>query len=380
MFRMADQEEHSNGMLQSDEQQLADAKSELDELEKKVLAADNKRSLLLLEKMDTDEAKKKAQQDTTDLIEAEKQLEASHNKEMQCLQDKIDNITKVNHKLVKELQDLEEQLRTKKAETDNIQQRFKIKAEIPEKRMKFTQVAHEDEQEEGDNLDIKAVFTIMQRPSVMLKAGQALITFEEEKVAEQILQLSKCSVTFDKTKIDVKPCTLSLEPSVKFEVHIMVSKRIIRFSDVPPVLSEERMRDRLELSFSKPSHGGGEVEKLEYNTKTETGKITFLKTGVAENLTLKGKFFVNADKELEVKVHPMYNFLLKKFQTFCGVPKRTVLLNGIKDITDEEDLQDHLEIYFQKPSNYGGEVESIKYAGKTTRAFFDEDLSEAEAH
>lgn len=44
-------------------------------------------------------------------------------------------------------------------------------------------------------------------------------------------------------------------------------------------------------------------------------------------------------------------------------------------------MQDHLEIHFQKPSNYGGEVESIKYVsnGKTLRAFFSEDCAEAEA-
>lgn len=48
------------------------------------------------------------------------------------------------------------------------------------------------------------------------------------------------------------------------------------------------------------------------------------------------------------------------FQTFCGSPDRTVLLD-IEDDKDKEDIQDHLEIHFQKPSNYGGEIESIVY-------------------
>lgn len=63
------------------------------------------------------------------------------------------------------------------------------------------------------------------------------------------------------------------------------------------------------------------------------------------------------------------------FQTFCGSPKRTILLDDIEDKEDEEDLQDHLEIHFQKPSNYGGEIESIKYisGGKTLQAFFCDD-------
>lgn len=52
-----------------------------------------------------------------------------------------------------------------------------------------------------------------------------------------------------------------------------------------------------------------------------------------------------------------------------------MLLGGIQGLMDEEDLQDHLEIHFQKPSNYGGEVENIQYVpdGKELTAFFSED-------
>lgn len=39
------------------------------------------------------------------------------------------------------------------------------------------------------------------------------------------------------------------------------------------------MRDRLELSFSRVSRGGGEVDKLEYDKHTGTGRVTFLNTG-----------------------------------------------------------------------------------------------------
>lgn len=66
------------------------------------------------------------------------------------------------------------------------------------------------------------------------------------------------------------------------------------------------------------------------------------------------------------------------FQTFCGCPKRTILLDDIQDMVDEEDLQDHLEIHFQKPSNSGGEIESIKYIAKpkVLQAFFCESTEE----
>ncbi|KAL6485163.1 hypothetical protein MHYP_G00072080 [Metynnis hypsauchen] len=380
-------EEHQvNGECPSTSaQQMADALEELEKWKKKVQAADDEKSRLLLEKLDTEDKKKKAQQETTELMKEAEQLTADYNKTFQAIQDEMIHLHNAKQDLLKKLQHYKEQLKTKKTETDSLQQRFKIKAQIPKKKMKFTHVDEEaaGESENGENMvpNTRAVFTITQRPSVLLKGGQALITFEEEKVADQILRLAKCSVTCDRSKIDVKPHSLSLDPSVKFEVHITVSKKTIKFSNAPPIMPEERMRDRLELSFSKPSRGGGEVESVEYDSKTGTGRITFLNTGVAENLVLKQKFYVSIGHGMEVNVAPLFEFQLKKFQTFSGVPKRTVLLKGIQDVTDEEDLQDHLEIHFQKPSNYGGEVESIKYvsAGNELTAFFVEDSAEVEA-
>ncbi|KAM6984985.1 N-myc-interactor, partial [Aplochiton taeniatus] len=230
-----------------------------------------------------------------------------------------------------------------------------------------------------DNEQVKAVFTITQRPSLLLKGGQALITFEEETVASQILRMAKCSVSCERSTINVKPKILILQPSVKFEVHIDVSKKTLKFSNAPPSIEEDRMKDRLEISFSRPSRGGGEVEGVEYDKTSGTGRITFLDTGVAENLALKRKYCVDLDREVDVNVGLVYDYRLRKFQSFCGSPKRTILLDDIEDTADEEDLQDFLEIHFQKSSNYGGEVESMKYisAGKSLKAFFIEDSSEA---
>ncbi|XP_062861951.1 N-myc-interactor [Trichomycterus rosablanca] len=380
---MSDLKGQTNGELETDtlaEQELTDAKNELEKLRKLMEAADTEKSRLFLEKMETDGMKKKAQQETADLLQAEEQIVVGHGKQMQDLQKEIISLKKANEDLVKKLQRYKEELKSKQDETDTLQQRFKINAQIPEKKMKFTHVEKEEESSEDNNEDISAVFAIRQRPSILLKGGQALITFEEEKVTDQILKLSKCTVTCDTNRVEVKPCPLALQPSVKFEVHIKVSKRTIKFSNAPPILPVERMRDRLELSFSKPSRGGGEVEKLEYDPKTETGYITFVNTGVAENLTLKGKFYVDVGKEIVVSVEPLFEYQLKKFQSFSGVPKRTLLLKDIPEVSDEEDMQDHLEIHFQKPSNYGGEVESIKYLSKRDlRAFFCEDCAQMEA-
>ena len=63
------------------------------------------------------------------------------------------------------------------------------------------------------------------------------------------------------------------------QVHLDVSRKELKLSNVPPSMPEERVADRLELSFSRPSRGGGEVERVEYDQNTGTGRITFLCPG-----------------------------------------------------------------------------------------------------
>ncbi|MGH0147261.1 UNVERIFIED_CONTAM: hypothetical protein FKN15_015365 [Acipenser sinensis] len=64
-------------------------------------------------------------------------------------------------------------------------------------------------------------------------------------------------------------------------------------------------------------------------------------------------------------------------QARTSVSKKTVQLVGIPDILDEENLQDNLEIHFQKPSNGGGEVDAFVYIplGKKAVGIFEEDTS-----
>lgn len=53
----------------------------------------------------------------------------------------------------------------------------------------------------------------------------------------------------------------------------------LKVSNIPASMPEERMKDRLEMSFSRPSRGGGEVESVEYDNNSGTGQITFLHPG-----------------------------------------------------------------------------------------------------
>ncbi|KAI2647982.1 N-myc-interactor [Labeo rohita] len=367
-------ENRANGeLLNPDEDSTMNAAAaELKKYKALIESADMERSRLLLEKAEAETEKKKAEAELQSFMDTEDSITDQYNKDLLEVQEEKKSVDQVNQNLKRELHDLQKKLQVKRAESDSLQRKFKIEAEIPVKTVKFARVLEREEGEEADD-QVESVFTVTQRPSFVLKGGQAVITFEEEKVAEQILRLAKCSVTCDKSKMDVKPYSLTLDPSVKFEVHIQVSKKSIKFCNAPPTLPEERMRDRLELSFSRVSRGGGEVDKLEYDKHTGTGRVTFLNTGVAENLVHRGKFCVDTGSDVLVDVLPLY-------ERTRGVPNRTVLLGGIQALMDEEDLQDHLEIHFQKPSNYGGEVENIKYVpdGTQLTAFFSEDITEKE--
>ncbi|KAK1166025.1 N-myc-interactor-like [Acipenser oxyrinchus oxyrinchus] len=361
-----------------DQEELRNLKKELEQLKTQFEKADTVKSRLLLDKLDQEEHKKQAQDEMMTLAQEEKDFWKALENQKQYLEQEALAIEETNHQLRQQINKQTEKLEFMRSESESLQQKFKITAAIPEKAVKFIGVEKEipDHKLEEDCLHIQGQFSIIQNPALTLSGGQALITFEEEQVAERILKLARCPVTVDSVKMDVKPSHVALDTAVKFEVQLNVSLKKIEVSNIPPFLPEEMIRDKLELNFSKPSLGGGEVENVEYNKDSGTAVITFLHTGVVERLAMKKTYpFDMGHKVSEVFVSLCTEHRLKKFQTFCGTSRRTVLLSGISDVLDEEDLQDNLEIHFQKPNNYGGEVENIKYnaQGQTTVAYFNEE-------
>lgn len=366
-----------DGGLEEDSQ-LEEAMKELETWKARVEKADDVKARLILEKLEEDETKTKAQQEMLACVKNQEECQKEFTESIDAVQDEILKLGKRKHDLLDKLKRCQAELKAKRTESSKLKQKFKIYAQIPDTEVKFTR--QNKEESDDDSQPIREVFAISQRPTVLLQGGQALITFEEEKVTSQILKIAKCSVSCEHTSLDVKPKRITMDPAVKFEIHLDISKKDLKVFNISPSIPEERMRDRLEMSFSRPSRGGGEVERVEYNKNTGTGQITFLHPGVAERLALRGSYCVDLNSEENVQVGPSYIYQLRMFQTFCGTPKRTILLDDIDDVEDEEDLQDHLEIHFQKPSNYGGEIESIKYisTGKTLHAFFCEDMVEME--
>ncbi|XP_070694834.1 N-myc-interactor isoform X2 [Pempheris klunzingeri] len=366
-----------DGGLEEGGSQFEEAKKELETWKIKAEKADDVKARLILEKLEQDEAKMKAQQEMVACAKKQEECQNKFKQSMKALQNESLTFDKRRQDLLGKLRRCKAELEAKRAKSAQLKQKFKIHAQIPDTEVEFR--AQIEEEREDDSQSIRGVFAISQRPTVLLGGGQALITFEEEKVASQLLKIAKCSVSCDNITLDVTPKTITMDPAVKFEVQLDVSRRELKVSNIPLSMPEDRMKDRLEMSFSRPSRGGGEVESVEYDKNTGKGQITFLHPGVAKSLAMKGKYHVDLDSRVTVKVGPIYKYQLCKFQTFCGSPKRTILLDGIKDLEDEEALQDYLEIHFQKPNNYGGEIDSIKYVSRGTvlQAFFlCEDMAE----
>ncbi|KAK5921450.1 hypothetical protein CgunFtcFv8_025155 [Champsocephalus gunnari] len=352
--------------------ELEEAKKELETWKTKAEKADDVKARLILDKLKADEAKDKARKECVACAHKEKDCDFTQS--MEAVQEEILNLGNRRQSLLDKLKSFQTELEAKRAESTELKLKFKIYAQIPDTEVNY-RTLYEEQMGDGSQ-PISGRYLISQRASVHLQGGQALITFEEEKVASQILKIPKCSVSCEHSSVDVKPRGITMDPAVKFEVILDVSRKEVKVHNIPTSMPEDRMKDQLELSFCRPSRGGGEVERVTYDKNTGSGQITFLHPGVADGLALRGWYRLDLDSEVDVQVRPVYSYQLLRFQTFCGSPKRTVLLEDIEDKEEEEeDLQDHLEIHFQKPSNYGGEIQSIRYlsGGKALQAFFCED-------
>ncbi|NXY63457.1 NMI protein, partial [Callaeas wilsoni] len=202
-----------------------------------------------------------------------------------------------------------------------------------------------------------------------LNQNQALLTFEDEGVAQRLTKMSRHTVNLDNTKANVTVRPFELEMGFQFELHVTVSGKKINVSEIPELpIPKDWMRDKLELSFYKAEQaaGGGEIENVTYNKESGTAVITFLKPGASNNFVGCTKYLFCAEGRcFKLAVSPHFDFRLRKFQPYCRVSKKTILLKGIPEVEeDEESVQDMIEIHFQKPSNGGGEIEKIKYTSR----------------
>ncbi|KAM9850931.1 N-myc-interactor [Aulostomus maculatus] len=354
--------------------QLEEARRSLDEWRTKLVKADDVKSRLTLETKEEEMAKNEAHQEVMALLKQREECQREFIEPLGPLQLATQELDQRKQDLLNSLKEHQAELEAKRVESSKLKQTFKISAQMPNAELKFAGKLTEESRGNSQEF-IREVFSVNQKLALPLLGGQALITFEEEKVASEILRIKKWSVPCNSSSLNVTTKAIILDPVVKFEINLDISKKEIKVSKIPASFPEERMKDRLELSFCRPSRGGGEVERLEYNESTGTGHITFLNTGVAEKLAQEGSYCVDLDSQVKVQVEPVFKHRLSKFQTFRGTSKRTVLLKDIEDVEPDEEIQDNLEIHFQKSNNKGGEIQSIKYTSKRNalRAIFAED-------
>lgn len=353
------------------------AKRELELWKTKVDKQQDVKDLLVVKKLDADKEKKQANKLMMESIYKLDGLQQELQQSTKSVQDVTRDIRKKTKEMTDNLMRRKARLLQQRAERERLLHKFKICAELPDSEVEFVkpkQEGHDINDDVTDDEPIRGQFSVCQEGALQLKGGQALITFEEERVVSQILQNTRCRVSFDDQTLEVKPKRIRTDPLVQFQIHLSVSRSTLHVSEVVSSMAKDRVAERLELAFCRPSRGGAEVKSVELNPQQCSAIVQFIKPGVAEWLALKGEHPVDLDFPSVVRVAPVYKHELQKFQSFCGAPKRTLLLDDITDIGDEEEVQDQLEIHFQKPSNGGGEIEHTLYTHSGLRAFFSPEV------
>ncbi|NXS87951.1 IN35 protein, partial [Erpornis zantholeuca] len=107
-------------------------------------------------------------------------------------------------------------------------------------------------------------------------SGQVLLTFAQDGVIEPLIEKRHIQILIGKGKYEVKisPCmsgditNLQLQPSC--------CPRTVLILGIPDVLSEESMRDALEIHFQRASNGGGEVDAVAYVPAGRTALAVFV--------------------------------------------------------------------------------------------------------
>nr|XP_060482522.1 N-myc-interactor isoform X5 [Panthera onca] len=110
-----------------------------------------------------------------------------------------------------------------------------------------------------------------------------------------------------------------------------------------------------------------------YELQKGQALITFEKEEVADKILKKKEYPLCINQNYyRVIVSPYIETDLKNFQAFSGISRRTVLLTGMEDLQmmDEEILEDLVNIYFQRETNGGGEVEVVKCSLVVEPSFF----------
>ncbi|XP_007102159.1 interferon-induced 35 kDa protein isoform X4 [Physeter macrocephalus] len=193
-----------------------------------------------------------------------------------------------------------------------------------------------------------------------LPGGSALVTFDDPNVAKQVLQQTEHTINVEGFRLRVQVQPLELPMLTTIQVSSQMNEQRVLVSGFPAglKLSEEELLDKLEIFFGKSKNGGGDVETRELLQGSVM--LGFAKDTVAQHLCQTGQFTVPLGKQqFPLRVSPYMSGKIQKAEvSSLPVPHSALVLN-IPDVLDGPELQDVLEIHFQKPTHGGGEVEAV---------------------
>lgn len=193
-----------------------------------------------------------------------------------------------------------------------------------------------------------------------LLEGSALITFDDPKVAEQVLQQKEHTINMEECRLRMQAQPLELPMVTTIQVSSQLSGQRVLVSGFPASLrlSEEELLDKLEIFFGKTRNGGGDVEVRELLQGSVM--LGFAMDGVAQRLCQIGQFRVPlGGQQVPLRVSPHVNGEIQNVEIRLQPVPRSVLVLNIPDILDGPELHDVLEVHFQKPTRGGGEIESL---------------------
>ncbi|XP_026304417.1 interferon-induced 35 kDa protein [Piliocolobus tephrosceles] len=193
-----------------------------------------------------------------------------------------------------------------------------------------------------------------------LLEGSALITFDDPKVAEQVLQQKEHTINMEECRLRMQAQPLELPMVTTIQVSSQLSGQRVLVSGFPASLrlSEEELLDKLEIFFGKARNGGGDVEVRELLQGSVM--LGFATDGVAQRLCRIGQFRVPlGGQQVPLRVSPYVNGEIQNVEIRLQPVPRSVLVLNIPDILDGPELHDVLEVHFQKPTRGGGEIEAL---------------------
>lgn len=357
---------------------LQTLQEELEQLKRQCEQAAKQKTFKKIEKQIAAEKYEELEKELDELDATKNKLQDALKEQQAFFKEEILDL-KVTHD---ELREEESELQKKLIESEEICRRIQdnlmVNSQLPAKNINFKETLTTAENRSDDEpMDITYTCYLTSGRPFILGAGQALLTFEEERVARSVIAKKRHSLEGIDGGRNVEALQPQLDKSVKFEVRMDISRKKLKISNLPEDIPEETLKDKVELTFYKSSIGGAEIEEVEYDRNDNTAYVTYLQNGVAQRV-LKSPWhqFMAGEVTCEVEVMPCVKIELNKLQMFSAASPRSVLLTGIKNVDeDEDDVQDLIQIHFQKESNGGGEVESTEFCqdkGKTL--IFEEDL------